>query len=81
MKSPVATQTTLAIVNTFAEIRELKYRLLEVRNSDSQEDKKMGMKRIGDILEDLIMQDLETTETQSTLEFSFVIGKLKHTVT
>ena len=81
LKSPVATQTTLAIVNTFAEVRELKHRLLEVHDSDSQQDKQTGMKRIGDILADLIMPDLETTETQSSLEFNFVIGKLKHTVT
>ena len=81
LKSPIATQTTLAIVNTFAEVRELKHRLLEVHETESQQDKKLGMKRIGDILADLIMPDLETTETQSTLEFNFVIGKLKHSVT
>ncbi|MBD5206846.1 MAG: ORF6N domain-containing protein [Bacteroidales bacterium] len=81
LKSPVATQTTLAIVNTFAEVRELKYRLLEVHDTESKQDKQAGMKRIGDILADLIMPDLETTETQSTLEFNFVIGKLKHSVT
>ncbi len=81
LKSSIATQTTLAIVNTFAEVRELKHRLLEVHDAKSQQDKKIGMKRIGDILADLIMPDLETTETQSSLEFNFVIGKLKHTVT
>lgn len=81
LKSPIATQTTLAIVNTFAEVRELKQRLLEVHDTESQQDKKNGMKRIGDILADLIMPDLETTETQSSLEFNFVIGKLKHSVT
>lgn len=81
LKSPVATQTTLAIVNTFAEVRELKHRILEVHDMESQQDKKIGMKRIGDILADLIMPDLETTETQSSLEFNFVIGKLKHSVT
>ena len=71
----------MAIVNTFAEVRELKHRLLEVHDTESQQDKKIGMKRIGDILADLIMPDLETTETQSSLEFNFVIGKLKHSVT
>ena len=81
LKSPIATQTTLAIVNTFAEVRELKHRLLQVHDTESQQDKKIGMKRIGDILADLIMPDLETTETQSSLEFNFVIGKLKHSVT
>lgn len=81
LKSPIATQTTLAIINTFAEVRELKHRLIEVHDTESQQDKKIGMKRIGDILADLIMPDLETTETQSSLEFNFVIGKLKHSVT
>ncbi len=81
LKSPVATQTTLAIVNTFAEVRELKRKLLEMHDSNSQEEKKQGMARIGDILADLIMPDMETTETQSSLEFNFVFGKLKHSVT
>lgn len=81
LKSPIATQTTLAIVNTFAEVRELKSKLLEIHDSNSQEEKKNGMKRIGDILADLIMPELETTETQSSLEFNFVIGKLKHSIT
>ncbi len=81
LKSPVATLTTIAIVNTFAEVRELKRNLLEVHDATSSEQKKKGMTRIGDILADLIMPDLETTETQSSLEFNFVIGKLKHSIT
>ncbi len=81
LKSAVATQTTLAIVNTFAEVRELKHRLLEVHDASSQEEMRKGMARIGDILGDIIMPDMETTETQSSLEFNFVFGKLKHSVT
>ena len=81
LKSPIATQTTLAIENTFAEVRELKNRILEVHDASLQEEKNIGMKRIGDILANLIMPDLETTETQSSLEFNFVIGKLKHSIT
>ncbi len=45
LKSPVATQTTLAIVNTFAEVRELKHRLLEVHEAPTHEEKKKGMAR------------------------------------
>lgn len=81
LKSPIATQTTLAIVNTFTEVRELKRKLIETHYSNLHEEKKKSMSRIGDILADLIMPDTETTETQSTLEFNFVIGKLKHSVT
>ncbi len=59
----------------------MKHRLLDVHDASSQEEKKKGMKRIGDILADLIMTELETTETQSSLEFNFVLGKLKLSIT
>ncbi len=36
LKSPVATQTTIAIVNTFAEVRKLKRNLLEVHDTTSR---------------------------------------------
>lgn len=81
LKSPIATQTTIAIVETFAEIRELKRTLMEMHDSDSDEFKKKGMIRIGEILADMIMTDMQATETKTSLEFNFFIGKLKHEVT
>ena len=81
LKSPVAVQTTISIIETFAEIRELKRTLLEMHDSDSDEFKKKGMIRIGEILADMIMPDLQTSETKTDLEFNFIIGKLKHSVT
>ena len=58
LKSAVATETTLAIINTFAEVRELKHRLLEVHDTESLQDKKLGMKRIGEILADITEDDI-----------------------
>ncbi|MCH5239959.1 MAG: ORF6N domain-containing protein [Muribaculaceae bacterium] len=81
LKSPIATETTIAIVETFAEVRELKRTLLEMHDSDSDEFKKKGMVRIGEILGNLIIPDLQATETKTSLEFNFVFGKLKHTIT
>ena len=81
LKSPVATQTSIAIVETFAEIRELKRTLMDMHDSESDEFKKKGMVRIGEILADMIMPEVQTTETKTSLEFNFFIGKLKHEVT
>ena len=81
LKSPIATQTTVAIIETFAEVRELKRTLSEMHDSDSDEFKKKGMIRIGEILADMIMPDMQATETKTSLEFNFFIGKLKHEVT
>ena len=34
----------------------------------------------GEILADIIMPDMETSETESSLELNFVIGKIRHKV-
>lgn len=38
------------------------------------------MQSFGEVLSDIVMPDLETSETESTLELNFLIGKIKHTV-
>lgn len=38
------------------------------------------MQHFGKVLSDIVMPDLETSETESTLELNFIIGKIKHTV-
>ena len=38
------------------------------------------MQRFSEVLTDIVMPDLETSETESSLEINFVIGKIKHTV-
>jgi len=38
------------------------------------------MKDFGNVLSEVVMPDLETTETESSLEINFFIGKLKHSV-
>jgi hypothetical protein len=38
------------------------------------------MQNFGEVLSDIIMPDLETVETESSLELNFFIGKIKHTV-
>ena len=32
------------------------------------------------VLTDIVMPDLQTSETESSLEINFLIGKIKHTV-
>ena len=38
------------------------------------------MKHFGEMLSNIVMPDLETSETESSLEINFLIGKIKHTV-
>ena len=38
------------------------------------------MQHFGEVLTDIVMPDMQTQETESSLEINFIIGKIKHTV-
>ena len=80
LKSDRAVDATIAIVETFDKVQSLKYELLalhEISDKDTQDKK---MKHFGDVLSEIVMPELQTAETESSLEINFFIGKLKHTV-
>lgn len=80
LKSERATQTTIAIIETFAKTRYLKRELVALHKETDSAQASEKLKRFGEVIADLVMPDLETSETESTLELDFFIGKLKHTV-
>lgn len=80
LKGERARAVTFAIIETFAQIRELKRELLEMHKETDKDRQKSMMQHFGEVLTDVVMPDLQTSETESSLEINFFIGKLKHTV-
>lgn len=80
LKSEKATAATFAIIETFAKVRELKHELVELHRETDKEVQTKKMQHFGDLLTDIVMPDLETAETESSLEINFLVGKIKHTV-
>ena len=80
LKSTKATEATIAIIDTFAKVRDLKRELVELHKETDKEKQSSIMKHFGEELTDIVMPDLSTTETESSLELNFLIGKIKHTV-
>ena len=80
LKSPKATQTTLAIVETFAKIRELSHTVAELSNTQDQFKQKSLMQQGGDILADLLDDEMQVSDSETTFELNFAVLKLKHTV-
>ena len=80
LKSQRATEATFAIIETFAKVRTLKRELVELHNAPKGKGQAEKMRHFGETLSDIVMPDLETVETESSLELNFLIGKLKHTV-
>lgn len=80
LKSKTAINVTFAIIETFTQVRNLKRELLEIHRETNPQNQANKMNHFGKMLSNIVMPDLETTETESTLELNFFIGKLKHTV-
>jgi len=80
LKSRRATEATFAIIETFAKVRCLKRELVELHTEDDRRKRAEKMRHFGEVLSDVVMPDLDTVETESSLELNFFIGKLKHSV-
>ena len=83
LKSPKAVETTIAIIDTFAKVKEI-HRVvhqLQVLPENSPKQKSL-MDRTGDLIADLLIpeNDLEVTGTETTYEMNFAIFKIKRTV-
>ena len=80
LKGDKARDVTFAIIETFAKVRELKRELLELHMEKDKVKQASKMQHFGEVLTDIVMPDLQTSETESSLEINFLIGKIKHTV-
>lgn len=82
LKSAKATETTLAIIDTFAKVREVSriVNQLPTVKENSPEQQNL-MQRAGDIISDLVVPDnLETEETEASIELNFAVVKFKYSV-
>lgn len=80
LKSEIATQATIGIIETFAKVRSLKHDIVALHTETDQAKQHSMMQRFSNALTDIVMPDLQVSETESTLELNFIVGKLKHTV-
>ena len=80
LKSHRAVEATHAIIETYAAVRAMKRELLALHTEEDAKKRNSMMRHFGAVLTDIVMPDLTTAETESSLEINFLVGKLKHTV-
>ncbi len=78
LKSGPATQTTLAIIETFARLKNLTQNIKTLSLAQEEERKKILLKQSGELVNDLFGEALSESET--SIELNFAILKLKHTI-
>lgn len=80
LKSPKATETTIAIIETFAKVRELSRTISQLSEQSDKERQKSMIKKSGELISDILSDDSQTVRTETTIEFNFSVLKVKHTV-
>ena len=80
LKSESATQTTLAIVEAFAKIREFSRIITTLADTPDESTQKLLLQRSGNIVSDLLEGELKTRDTETSIELNLAVLKFKHTV-
>ena len=80
LKSPQAVQATLAIIETFAKIRQLSRSIQELSIVKDKADQKVLMQRSGELIAGIFDDDLQTSDTETSIELNFAVLKFKHTI-
>jgi hypothetical protein len=80
LRSPCATATTIAIIDTFTKIRELSKMITVLSQTKERTEQKSLMQRGGEIIAELLDNDLSTSETETSFEIDLSVMKFKHVV-
>jgi len=80
LKSSKATETTIAIIETFAKVRELSRTISQLSEQSDKAQQKSMMQKSGELISDILSDDFQTVGTETTIEFNLSVLKVKHTV-
>ncbi len=81
LKSPKATETTIAIVEAYAKLKELSRVIVEVpQHEDNQQVQKVLLRRGGQLVEEILSDMLPKQSSETSLELNLAMFKIKHTV-
>jgi len=80
LKSPVATQATITIIETFTKIRELSRNVKELSTVQDKAQQKALMQRSGELIAEILDVDLQTSDAETSIELNFAVLKFKYTV-
>ena len=81
LKSPRAVQTTIAIVEAYAKLKELSRVIVEIpKQQENKEVQKKLAHRSGQLVEDLMADVLPKQSSETTIEMNLAMFKIRHSV-
>jgi hypothetical protein len=80
LKSPKATETTIAIIETYSKLKQFSKAIQSISVNQNENSKQDLMQKGNDLLAEILEEEMPIDETETSIEFNFALLKLKHTV-
>jgi len=80
LKSKKAVEATFAIIETFTKIKELSRNVKELSTIQDKSEQQNLMQKSGELIAEILDDDLQTNEAETTIELNFAVLKFKHTI-
>jgi len=80
LKSKRATQTTLAIIETYSRIKHLSRNVKELSKEHNEQKKQTLLHKSGELIAEILDDDLKVKGSETTIELNFAVLKFKHTI-
>jgi len=80
LSSEKAIATTIAIIETFAKIKVLSSTIKALTTVQDKQEQQALMQRSGQVIAEILDDDLVTNESETTIELNFAVLKFKHTI-
>ena len=80
LKSSQAIEATISIIETFSKIRELSRSIKELSVTQDKAEQKSLMQKSGELVADIFDEDLQTSDTETSIELNFAVLKFKHII-
>jgi hypothetical protein len=80
LKSKRATQTTLAIIETYAKLKNLSRNINSITRVQDEKQKKVVLRKSGELITEIFSDDLKANESETSIELNFAVLKFKHTI-
>lgn len=80
LKGEKATQTTLSIIETYANLKNISRTINELSKTNDENKKQQLLKKSGEMIAEIFDNDLSANESETSIEINFAVLKFKHTI-
>lgn len=80
LKSPIATQTTLAIIETFTRFRDFTRTVSQIAAETDESQRKSLLAKSGEYLAELLDDELAVSDVETVVELNLAMLKFRHVV-